>query len=186
MDMTKNVPIEILTDVLAFLPCLDLDNDELVCKKWQQIINGGRTKKFPQRQEVTMRTIDQPNEPFAVELSIADKTVKCTEGKDNPKDVLEHCIVNYEEEVQGVDAFQERFRRIQALVGAQPIPLKLLNYRLDANERDAELEELIRFREIYSSKFFYLYLIILKIHTVGLEAFQWHRRHTFLGREDGG
>ena len=151
MDVTKHVPIEIITDVLDFLARLDLNDDMLVSQKWYKIIKGGE-RIFPQRQEVAMRTVDQPNEPFAVELSIVDKTVKCTEGEDNPKDVLKHCIVNYEGEVRGIVAFHERFRRIQSLVGAQPIPLKLLDLQLDALEGDAQLEELTRFREIYSSK----------------------------------
>jgi len=160
----KNVPREIVLDVLGFLPRLDLNNDLVENSELHDIIKGATEKQLQQRQEVTMRTIDQPNASFALELSIVDKTVKCTEGEDNPKDVLKHCIVNYEDELRGVDAFQERFRRIQLIVGAQPIPLKKLHYRLMAEEGEAQIQELTRFRDIYLSRYFCLnHLSILRL-----------------------
>ena len=158
--MLANVPREIVLDVLGFLPRLDLNNDLVVNSELHDIIKGASEKQLPQRQEVTMRTVDQPNEPFAVELSITDKTVKCTEGQDNPKDVLKNCIVDYEGGVYGVDDFQELFRRIQALVGTQPIPLKLLNFELGARFRNAQVQDLTRFREVYASIFSFSYPII--------------------------
>jgi len=152
--VTANVPKEILLDVLGFLSRTKLDDCMFINKKWNKLIKGAGVK-LPQRQLIEMKFNEPLNGPLSLKLFNYKKTIRVTEGQDNPPNVLEHCIVRH----QSINSrFEERYQRIIALMG-QKVPILLLDY--DGN--GLGFEGLRRFRDKYSSLFLYKNLKLFHI-----------------------
>ena len=77
----KNIPDEVLTDILGFLPAIDLNNDVIVSKKWCKIIER-RGKGLDHLQKLGVRFYNHENEPFWMELMNGQKTVHVAEGEE--------------------------------------------------------------------------------------------------------
>ena len=133
--------------MLGFLPCLDLNDDVMVSKKWRDIIKGSGTK-LPQRQELDMVVKEAP---FSVVLSNGKKLIERAEGqKAQEIPVLKNGIVKAASFQGTFQEFEERYRRVAQLVGVQPVPIKVFTLRISD-----PIDELARFRGGYSGILFY-------------------------------
>ena len=143
------MPREIIMDVLCFISRKELNNYLVINHKLNEIIESAGTK-LPQLQEVKMETEDQLHEPFWAELSNGDTKIMLVEGQDNPKNVLKHCIVTIASCELGFGAFEDRFRKILKLTGAQKVPLKHFKYDFVDSTSDS-VQDFTFFRTHFSS-----------------------------------
>ena len=92
------------------------------------------------------------NGPLSLELWDGKKSISVTEGQQVPKiPVLKNCIVNDIMFEGSFRDFDQWFRRITRLVGVRPLPVKEFTYAFEPKVN--HLEEMVRFRKIYSIHF---------------------------------